>query len=216
MSGDLKFSHRARRRAATQAEIVTAAWQLGRAHGLSGVSMRDLGAAVGMSAQSIYFYFASKDEIYDVMFADGYRAASAHLAPYAEQFDAAGTDPVDLVEAIRASAHGFFEFCVSDHTRYELLFQRTIRGFAPSAESYTLASEFLDLLASRLARLGVEQAGIDLWTAVMSGLTSQHLANDAGTGRWEELLDGAVDMLILRLLPNLHRRATAKIKRSTR
>ena len=41
--------------------------------------MRDLGAAVGMSAQSIYFYFGSKDEIHDVMFADGYRAASAHL-----------------------------------------------------------------------------------------------------------------------------------------
>ncbi|MEI6375067.1 MAG: TetR/AcrR family transcriptional regulator, partial [Actinomycetes bacterium] len=49
---------RASRRAATQAEIVSAAWDLVRTQGLAGLSMRDLGDRVGMRAQSVYGYFA--------------------------------------------------------------------------------------------------------------------------------------------------------------
>ena len=205
MSGKLGSSNRERRRAATKAEIVEAAWLLAREHGLAGVSMRDVGGVVGMSAQSIYSYFAAKDDIYDAMFAEGNQAALAHLTPFVERIDIAGDDPLALVEAVHAAAHGFFQFCVSDPTRYELMFQRTLRGFRPSAASYGLAGEFLDLLASRLRKLGVEQAGIDLWTAVMSGLTSQQIANDDGTERWGALVDGAVDMLIHHLTPSLNR-----------
>lgn len=210
MSGRAQFSARDRRRAATKTEIVEAAWQLARENGLAGVSMRDLGGAVGMSAQSIYSYFAAKDEIYDAMFAEGNQAALANLAPIIERFDAARDDPLALVEAVHASANGFFEFCIEDPTRYELMFQRTLRGFRPSAASYALAREFLNLLSSRLRAIGVDEAGLDLWTAVMSGLTSQQIANDDGTERWRSLVDGAVDMLIQRLAPGLHRRATSQ------
>jgi AcrR family transcriptional regulator len=214
VSGELGPSNRERRRAETKRDIVEAAWQLAREHGLAGVSMRDLGARVGMSAQSIYSYFAAKDDIYDAMFAQGNRAALTQLTPFAHRVDEAAADPVAVIEAVRATAHAFFDFCVSDATRYELMFQRTVRGFQPSPSSYALAEEFLDLMASRLRNLGVEPAGIDLWLAMLSGLTGQHLANDDGTRRWEGLLDEAVDMLLARLCPALHRRAAAQRKKN--
>lgn len=209
MSGKVSLSARDRRRAATKTEIVEAAWQLARENGLAGMSLRDLGAVVGMSAQSIYTYFAAKNDIYDAMFADGNRAALAHLAPIVERFDAAD-DPRHRIDAIHASARGFFEFCIEDPTRYELMFQRTLRGFHPSTGSYALAVEFLDLVSSPLRATGVDEAGLDLWTAVMSGLTSQQIANDDGTQRWRSLVDLAVDILIQRLTPDLHHRTIAQ------
>jgi AcrR family transcriptional regulator len=212
MSGKPGSSNRDRRRAATKAEIVEAAWQLARTNGLTGVSMRDLGGVVGMSAQSIYSYFATKDDIYDAMFAEGNLAGLAELTPTLERFDIAGDDAAALVEAMHAAANGFFEFCTTDSTRYELMFQRTLRGFQPSASSYALAQEFLDLFSSRLQSIGVDQAGIDLWLAVMSGITNQQIANDDGTQRWGGLVDGAADMLIRRLAPDLHRRAAAQLE----
>ena len=63
---------RAQRRQETKDEIVAAAWDLVREQGLAGLAMRDLGARVGMRAQSIYSYFESKHEIYDAMFREGY------------------------------------------------------------------------------------------------------------------------------------------------
>ena len=59
------------RRKRTEDEIVAAAWDLVHEHGLASLSMRDLGDRVGMKAQSLYSYFASKNDIYDAMFREG-------------------------------------------------------------------------------------------------------------------------------------------------
>src|SRR5450432_2206777 len=59
------------RRKRAEAEIVAAAWDLVREHGPASLSMRDLGERVGMKAQSLYSYFASKNDIYDAMFREG-------------------------------------------------------------------------------------------------------------------------------------------------
>jgi hypothetical protein len=37
---------------------------------------------------------------------------------------------------------------------------------------------------------------MDLWTALVSGLTNQQLANDPGGTRWARLVDRSVDMFI--------------------
>ena len=64
---------RAERFEATRREILDVAWELVRADGLGALSMRDLGARVGLRAQSLYVYFPSKHAIYDAMFADANR-----------------------------------------------------------------------------------------------------------------------------------------------
>lgn len=182
-------NRRTARRAATRDDIVDAAWTLAREQGLAGITMRDLGARVGMKAQSLYSYFGSKRDIYDAMFEQGYRS-------FAEWMSFEGGLPPTSARA-HAQAHRYFEFCVTDPVRFQLLFQRTIPGFEPSAQSYALAVQVLESMTADLAELGVGgAAAVDMWTAVMTGLSSQQIANDPGGSRWQRLVDAAVEMLL--------------------
>jgi AcrR family transcriptional regulator len=180
---------RAARRDATKAEILDAAWALAREVGLSGISLRDLAGRVGMRAPSLYQYFDSKHAIYDAMFADGYRQALAAR----EQLD---VDTGDFGSALKVWARGFMQFCTADPARYQLLFQRTIPGFEPSPESYALAIEFLERSRRAFADAGLDDAALDLWTALTTGLTSQQISNDPGGDRWARRVDEVVDMFL--------------------
>ena len=172
---------------------MAAAWDLVREHGLAGLSMRDLGDRVGMRAQSVYSYFASKHEIYDAMFLEGYET-------FAERMDEA-VDNDRLVSEPLATAKGvarsFVEFCASDPARYQLLFLRTIPGFAPSAASYAVSVQSYERMAEELVIVGVRsQATLDIWTAMLTGLASQQISNDPGGDRWKQLVDPVVEMLL--------------------
>jgi len=194
----------------TRVEILSAAWVLVRAQGLAGLSMRDLGEAVGMRAQSVYSYYPSKDAIYDAMFRQGYEEFDAWIA--------AGADTAALAPAarFRHMAHRFFDFCTTDPVRYMLLFQRTIPGFEPSPGSYAVALTVLDELADEFAAIGVtDPAAIDLAIAVFTGLTSQQIANDPERDRWERLVDRAVSMLLVDLAPHLLDRTTPATRGTT-
>ena len=59
------------RHEATKQEILDIAWSMVRADGLAALSLRALAHAVDMEPQSLYTYFASKNALYDRMFADG-------------------------------------------------------------------------------------------------------------------------------------------------
>jgi AcrR family transcriptional regulator len=176
-----------RRRAETRREILAAAWDLCREHGLAGLSLRELAARVGLRAPSLYSYFPSKDAIYDAMFADGQVQLRDHLAFLPEEAQGRAD--------FRRGARAFFAFCTADPVRYQLMFQRTLPGFVPSAESYGLAVALIERLDRQLTSIGVtDPRHRDLWTALLTGLTDQQLSNDPGGDRWEKLLDDAVDM----------------------
>ena len=103
--------------------------------------------------------------------------------------DLSGPDDLD------AAARAFFEFATADPQRYQLLFQRTIPGFEPSAESWAVAVELFDEMRRGFVRMGiVDDAALDLWTALLTGLTDQQISNDPGGDRWARLIDGAVAM----------------------
>lgn len=179
----------ARRRGRTRDAIVDAAWALCRDQGLAALSMRDLAAAVGLRAPSLYSYVASKDEVYDAMFAEGQRQFADALADV--EVDAARPRVM-----LRRGARRFFAFCTEDPTRYQLLFQRVVPGFEPSPASYALALANLEGLAAQLAAAGVtDPRHADLFTAVLTGLVDQQLSNDPGGDRWGRLVDEAVDLL---------------------
>ena len=180
---------RAERREATKAEIVDAAWALARAEGLAAVSLRDIAKAVGMQAPSLYGYFGSKHEIYDAMFAMG-----------AQQFvDAEPWDEMtgDALHDVRCIVHYVVRFCSEDIARYQLLFQRTIPGFEPSAASFAISEGNLARLGEQLARVGItDPRAIDLLTALSAGLANQQISNDPGGNRWIRLIDDAVEMYV--------------------
>ncbi len=178
---------RRERREATQAEIVAAAWEVVRAEGLAGLSLRDLAAKLGMRAPSLYSYFDSKHAIFDAMFAQGARE-------YLER-EAALETTGDALRDLQAVGAFFVQFCTEDPVRYQLLFQRTIPGFEPSPESFAISIAGLDALRRRLAGIGItDERSVDLLTAIGTGLTDQQISNDPGGDRWTRLVDDAMAM----------------------
>jgi AcrR family transcriptional regulator len=178
---------RAERREATRAEILDAAWALAREQGLAGLSLRDVATRIGMRPPSLYWYFDSKHAIYDAMFAQGNRQLLDLMAR--------SHWPDDPRELLRLIGRKFVEFGAEDPARAQLLFMRTIPDFEPSPESYALAVEVVEQTRARLAAAGIDDpARFDLWTALVSGIASQQIANEPGGDRWVRLLDDAIDM----------------------
>jgi len=194
------------RHAATKREIVDAAWGLARERGLGGWSLRDVAEAVGMRAPSLYVYFASKNALFDAMFADGYADLLGRVDPAVAR---ARGKPAE--EALRIAADLFVDFCLEDPARYQLLFLRTIPGFEPSEPAYAMARQVLDAQVAVFAEIGMgapEQ--VDLWTALVVGLVSQQLSNDPGGDRWRRLVPAAVDMFRRTQLPDRAQRTSSR------
>ena len=180
---------RAERRADTLREIVDAAWALAAERGLTGWPLKDVADAVGMRTPSLYVYFASKNALYDALFADGYRRLL-------ERLDAMPRDG-DPLNVLRRGTLAFFDFCVEDPARFQLLFLRTLPGFAPSPPSYAQAASVLDQLRDALVATGVtEPASVDLYTALVSGLASQQISNDPSGTRWRRLVAPSVELVV--------------------
>jgi AcrR family transcriptional regulator len=190
---------RAERHEATRTEILEAAWELARTQGLAALTLRDVARKIGARPPSLYWYFDSKNAIFDAMFADANRQLLRRLA---EQHW-----PDNPREVLRLLARVFVEFSTEDVARYQLMFQRTIPGFEPSPESYALAVEVLEHGRARFHAAGVtDPADFDLATAVTAGLAAQQTANDPGGDRWLRLIDDAVDMYIDHVFSNKARR----------
>lgn len=195
---------RAERKEGTRAEILDAAWVLVRADGLAALSLRDLARTVGMQAPSLYNYFDSKHAIYDAMYAQGAREFVE-----AEPSDELG----EPLEGLKQLVHFFVEFCAADAARYLLLFQRTIPGFEPSAESFAISEGSLERLGERMAACGITNpAAVDLFTAIGTGLADQQLSNDPGGDRWIRLIDDAVEMFYDHMTKKRKQTATRRRK----
>jgi AcrR family transcriptional regulator len=179
----------AKRREVRVAGIVACAWELAREHGIAGVSLHALAREVGMRQPSLYGYFDSKDALYDAMFADGNRQLI-------ERFDALKV-PRDPRAALKQWLGAFAGFALEDSARYELLFQRHLPGFTPSASSYALAEDVLGRVHSLMRAAGVTRQGdIDCIVAVTAGITEAQLSNDPGGTRWVRHLNRLVDLLV--------------------
>lgn len=179
---------RAERREATRREILDAAWEIARRDGLAAVTLREVAGRIGMRSPSLYSHFDSKNAIYDAMFAQGW----AELCAVA---DGTGPLPAAPRRAMLAQAETFFDFATADLARYQLMNQRTIPGFRPSAEAYAASRAAYDRMRALLRRCGVHaQTDLDLWTAILGGFVDQQLANDPGGTRWRRQLPRLVDM----------------------
>jgi len=177
------------RRDSARHAIIDTAWTLVHAEGLAALSLRELARLAGITTPTVYAYFESKNAIYDAMFGQA-----------AEEFAEVMTGPYQTDDPRAVLACGvrrFVEFCTADVPRYQLLFQRTIRDFEPSAASFAPAVRALDALRGRLKANGItDPRHIDMWTAWTTGLVDQQLSNDPGGDRWSRLIDEFVDMFL--------------------
>jgi AcrR family transcriptional regulator len=156
---------------------------------LAALSLRDLARRAGITTPTVYAYFDSKNDIYDAMFGQAAEEFAACMeAPY---------EPAEGRSALVARARRFADFCVADLTRYQLLFQRSIPDFEPSAESYAPAVRALAASGDVLAAFGMPtQRHLDMWTALTTGLVGQQISNDPGGDRWIGLIEEAVAMFV--------------------
>lgn len=154
------------------------------------MTLRDVAQLVGMRAPSLYTHFESKNAIYDAMFAEAWTECHAVMSAVAAE------TPPSARAAMRLYARTFFDFAAGDLARHQLMNQRTIVDFEPSAEAYAPAVATLDVLRAGLAAHHItRQDDIDLYVALVGGLVDAQLANDPGGDRWSRLLERAVDML---------------------
>lgn len=179
---------RAEQREATRGEILDAAWQFARRDGLAAITLRDVAAAIGVRAPSLYSYFDSKMAIYDAMFGQAW-------SDYLERIDNEDAPSRSPRVGLKQAAHLFFDYAVSDLARHQLMNQRVIPGFTPSPDSYQPAIEVFERLRALMAGYGLhDPAAVDLFVALVGGLVDSQTANDPGGDRWARLLDEAVDM----------------------
>lgn len=179
----------AERREAKVATIVAAAWKLAAEYGIAGVSLHALAGEVGMRQPSLYEYFDSKHALYDAMFADGNRQLL-------RRFEAVSF-PRDPRAAVKKYMRTFLDFALEDPARCELLFERHVPGFTPSADSYALAETVLGGAATFLREAGVTRQGdVDCVVAMVAGLMAAQLSNDPGGTRWTRHLNRLVDLYL--------------------
>lgn len=182
-------NRQAERREATRLEILAAAWEIARQRSLAEVTLREIAERIGMRPPSLYTHFDSKSAVIDAMFGTAW-------AEYLRSVTELHADlPAEPRAALHVLARHFFDFAVADLARFQLMNQRTLPDFNPSAGAYAPAEEVLGRLTATLASIGLPDDGDrDLYVALVGGLVDAQLANDPGGQRWSQLLPRAVDM----------------------
>ena len=174
--------------------IVGEAWRLAEADGLAGLSVGQLAQAMQMRPQSLYTYFPSKYAIYDRMYKEGFEELLARFDTLEREHGPVTRDPAEF---LAASAEAFVDFAAERPSRYQLLFQRTVPGFAPSDDSYAVAGRALDRVRTSLRSAGITgERDLDLWRSLLLGLAGEQLANDPGGRRWRALARDAARFFV--------------------
>jgi len=170
------------RRQARMDAILSVAWDIAEEFGLAAVSLSEVARRVGLRQPSLYVYVDSKLGLLDAMFA---QAAHEHLeymrsVHYSDQPRA----------AVIQMGHAMLHFARERPAKAQLLFDRTIPGFEPSAESFALAIDFMDWGRGMLAAAGVTEPGdVDIATVLVAGVIGVQEANEPGGDRWAKHLE---------------------------
>lgn len=108
----------AHRPALSRERIASTALELIDANGLSGLSMRKLGAELGVEAMSLYHYVKNKDDLLD--------AVADHL--YGVIDLPISVDPLDWESAIRLGLGAFHDVLLEHEAALELFASRQVRS----------------------------------------------------------------------------------------
>ncbi len=182
------------RRSQRRGQILAAAWDIAAESGLAAVSLHEVARRVGIRQPSLYGYVSSKLDLYDAMFAQAYEQLLARLDSSAPS----GTAREQLLHVSRV----VLDFAVENPSRQQLIFQRTIPGFEPSAASYALAKRLVGRSVSLLSALGAgSPAHLEVYTSLVAGLGGQQIANDPGGDRFTRHLEAVLDMFLDHFAP---------------
>jgi AcrR family transcriptional regulator len=178
--------------------ILDTAREIMREQGVAALSMQELARRLNLRAPSLYYYFASKMDIYDALFRLGFSL-------YREAVNQTHQENEALSEYILRSFECYFSFAQQNPDLYQLCFERPVPGFTPSAESLQISFSMLSQ-AYQLVEgwQGAIQTGLtsqqiaNLVIAMMHGLTAMHMSNEPslpiGQGRFGSLIPAAQEL----------------------
>jgi AcrR family transcriptional regulator len=178
-------TRRTQRRLDTIDEILTVALEVMTEAGVGGLSLGEVARRMHIRSPSLYQYFDSKHAIYDALFASGWRQAAA-VVPAADTIIDAADPRATLIEATGE----FVRWAVEHPVFAQLMFWRPVPAFVPSADSYAASSAVLVRFEEALRALverdvlhpdATTPHGVGAYTAIVSGVISQHLANHPRT-----------------------------------
>jgi AcrR family transcriptional regulator len=155
-------SVRERRRAETVQEIKAAALEQLAEGGPAGLSLRAVARAVGMTVQSLYHYFDSRDELLTALVIDGHRSLAAAVV---EAADATRGRP--QAERLFAAANAYRRWALANRPAFLLLYGTPVPGYEPPSRAevigaaVSLAEPFVDVVfdgwsAEQLAALPLQ------------------------------------------------------------
>ncbi|MFD8035241.1 TetR/AcrR family transcriptional regulator [Streptomyces sp. NPDC059717] len=182
-------------------EILDTAIEVMAEDGVAGLSMAEVARRVGVRPPSLYQYFPSKMAIYDALFERGGRESADVLEPYSARL---AEDPRAVIVAGQQAG---VAWAMANPVLAQLLYWRPVPNFEPTPQAYEPSVRLLEVLrsalqaavhAGQLAPEAADDEGVALYTALVSGVISQQLANEPSTqveeGRFARLTGTAVDM----------------------
>lgn len=195
-----EMSVRDRRRAETVREIKAAALDQLAEAGPGGLSLRGVARAVGMTVQSLYHYFDSRDALLTVLVREGHDALAD-----AVRAAAAATRGESPVRRQVAAARAFRDWALANRSAFLLLFGTPVPGFEPEPAAGTglaawrLAAPYADVLfdgwtAAQLAAIPLPPGGEPM--AAMADAPSQVPVVDDYDRRAATLPPGALALFI--------------------
>jgi AcrR family transcriptional regulator len=180
---------RSERHEAIRQEILAAAWDAAHETSIAALTLRDIATRVGMRQPSLYSHFSSKLAIYDAMFEQAWQTFLGYARTTLDDL------PAEPRAKLVAIAQNYFDFSVADLARHQLMDVNVIPNFQPSPQAYAPAIEVYSLMQVELRGIGITaDQDADIFTAIISGLVSQQLANDPGGQRWRRLIPRVINM----------------------
>lgn len=199
--------------------LATARTQM-REDGVAALNLNEVARRIGVTTPALYKYFPSKMAVYDALFRLGTRL-------YVEQFKALNLgEAASGGKAIRVALEHQLNFAIDNPELYQLVLQRPVPGFIPSAESLAEAARAEEIAGATMSRWierglvapkGRPERAFALLAALAEGIASAHIANEpnlpVGEGRFGSLVPDAVSLFQL-AWPPLKRKP--KARRGTR
>jgi AcrR family transcriptional regulator len=128
-------SVRERRRAETVQEIKAAALEQ-LAEGVpSGLSLRGVARAVGMTVQSLYHYFDSRDALLTALVIDAHRALAAAVREAAD-----ATRGQAHVERLFAVSNAYRQWALANRAAFLLLYGTPVPGYEPPSREEVIGA----------------------------------------------------------------------------
>lgn len=183
------------------ANILQAAREVMREQGVADLNLQQIARRVGMRAPSLYNYFASRNAIYEALFVMGMQMYRERLGVLLDTYGVTW-------EGLERAMEGYLSFALENPELYQLLFERPVPGFVPSADGMAESRKLLEL-AQRMAEEAIvtgtfktslsADVTANLFISLMHGFTALHLANEpqipAESGRFGSLIPVIMDLL---------------------